>query len=69
MFVEDLRLGEARQRLSMANQAIGFVAKSVGFKSPDAFRRAFERRYGINPTSYRKRFHARPDKGSLASGR
>jgi transcriptional regulator GlxA family with amidase domain len=56
-FVENLRLGAARQRLSLANQAIESVAKSVGFRSPDAFRRAFERRFGINPTSYRKRFH------------
>jgi transcriptional regulator GlxA family with amidase domain len=56
-FVEDLRLGEARQRLSMANQAIELVAKSIGFTSPDAFRRAFERRFGVNPTNYRRRFH------------
>ena len=61
-FVEDLRLGEARQRLSLANQAIESVARSVGFKSPDAFRRAFERRFGVNPTSYRKRFRA-PEPG------
>ncbi len=58
-FVEDLRLGEARQRLSMAGQSIEAVARSVGFQSGDAFRRAFERRFGINPTTYRQRFHAR----------
>ena len=58
-FVEDLRLGEARERLSMADQRIESVARSVGFRSSDAFRRAFERRYGVNPTSYRQRFHAR----------
>jgi transcriptional regulator GlxA family with amidase domain len=57
-FVEDLRLGEARQRLSSANQTIESVAKSVGFHSADSFRRAFERRFGVNPTGYRKRFHA-----------
>jgi transcriptional regulator GlxA family with amidase domain len=55
-FVEELRLGEARQRLTMPNQNIESVAASVGFKSADAFRRAFERRYGITPSSYRKRF-------------
>lgn len=55
-FVEELRLGEARQRLTMPNQNIETVAASVGFNSADAFRRAFERRYGITPSSYRKRF-------------
>jgi transcriptional regulator GlxA family with amidase domain len=55
-FVEELRLGEARERLTKPNQNIESVAASVGFKSADAFRRAFERRYGITPSSYRKRF-------------
>jgi transcriptional regulator GlxA family with amidase domain len=55
-FVEDLRLGEARQRLTMPNQNIESVAASVGFKSADVFRRAFDRRYGITPSSYQKRF-------------
>jgi transcriptional regulator GlxA family with amidase domain len=32
------------------------VAASVGFKSADAFRRAFERRFGVAPSSYRGRF-------------
>lgn len=59
-FVEELRLGEARERLTKPNQNIESVAASVGFKSADAFRRAFERRYGITPSSYRKRFDLRP---------
>jgi transcriptional regulator GlxA family with amidase domain len=58
-FVEDLRLGAARERLCLVDQNIESVAKSVGFNSPDAFRRAFERRFGINPTAYRKRFETR----------
>ncbi len=59
-FVEELRLSEARERLTKPNQNIESVATSVGFKSADAFRRAFERRYGITPSSYRKRFDLRP---------
>jgi transcriptional regulator GlxA family with amidase domain len=55
-FVEDLRLSEARRRLSVAGVTIEGVAASVGFRSADAFRRAFERRFGIMPTSYRRRF-------------
>jgi transcriptional regulator GlxA family with amidase domain len=55
-FVEDLRLGEARERLTLPDQTIESVAGSVGFKSSDAFRRAFERRFGLEPSSYRKHF-------------
>jgi transcriptional regulator GlxA family with amidase domain len=56
-FVEDLRLGHARERLTMPAPSIESVAESVGFKSADAFRRAFERRFGIKPSTYRKHFH------------
>jgi transcriptional regulator GlxA family with amidase domain len=55
-FVEDLRLREARERLTLPDQTIESVADSVGFKSGDVFRRAFERRYGLQPSSYRKHF-------------
>lgn len=55
-FVEDLRLAEAQKRLSLRATTIDGVATSVGFRSADAFRRAFERRFGISPTSYRKQF-------------
>jgi transcriptional regulator GlxA family with amidase domain len=55
-FVEDLRLAEAQKRLSMRTITIDNVAASVGFRSADAFRRAFERRFGISPTNYRRQF-------------
>ena len=55
-FVEDLRLHEARERLTLPEQTIESVADSVGFKSADAFGRAFERRFGIKPSTYRKHF-------------
>ena len=61
-FVESLRLTEARERLALPNQTIESVAASVGFKSADAFRRAFERRYGLRPTTYRKHFSFRTKK-------
>ena len=56
-FVESLRLDEARHRLSTGDRAIEAVARSVGFSSADAFRRAFERRFEVTPGSYRTRFH------------
>ena len=61
-FVEDLRLGEARERLTLPDQTIESVAHSVGFNSSDAFRRAFERRFGLEPSSYRKHFSLRSKK-------
>src|SRR5437588_8487986 len=58
-FVENLRLDEARRRLSERTQTIESVASSVGFQSDDVFRRAFQRRFGVKPSSYRSRFDAR----------
>ena len=55
-FVEDLRLAEAQKRLSARGMTIEGIASSVGFRSADAFRRAFERRFGITPTNYRRQF-------------
>jgi len=55
-FVEELRLREAKERLTMPNQTIASIAESVGFKSDDAFRRAFERRFGLPPSGYRRHF-------------
>lgn len=57
-FVEDLRLAEARRHLSAHGASIDAIATSVGFNSADAFRRAFERRFGVNPTTYRRCFDA-----------
>lgn len=55
-FVQRLRLDEARKRLARPDARIKQVAASVGFRSDDVFRRAFERRYGIPPGAYRGRF-------------
>lgn len=57
--VESLRLDEGRRRLAERTQTVENVAASVGFNSDDAFRRAFERRFGVTPSSYRAAFHAR----------
>ncbi|MEO7723866.1 MAG: AraC family transcriptional regulator [Chthoniobacterales bacterium] len=51
-FVENLRLNEARRRLSSRGKTVRSVAASVGFHDPDTFRRAFERRFGSGPASY-----------------
>ena len=54
--VRRLRLDEARRRLHSRAAGIERVATSVGFRSADAFRRAFERQFGLNPSAYRARF-------------
>jgi transcriptional regulator GlxA family with amidase domain len=56
-FVEELRLTEARHRLSAPRNSLESVGSSVGFHSVDAFSRAFERRFGMRPHRYRRRFY------------
>ena len=51
-FVQNLRLNEARRRLSKRHKTLQTVAASVGFSSPDTFHRAFERRFGVRPKRY-----------------
>lgn len=55
-FVEGLRIKEACKRLLLPRASVETVARSVGFSSADVFRRAFERRIGVAPGSYRARF-------------
>jgi len=56
-FVEDARLSEACRRLTARSSSIEAIARSVGYTSADAFRRAFERKYGVSPRHYRRRFN------------
>jgi transcriptional regulator GlxA family with amidase domain len=56
-FVEESRLAEAGRRLSSRSARIDSVARSVGYSGEDVFRRAFERRFGVSPRSYRGRFN------------
>src|SRR5262249_24651839 len=53
-FVERLRIDEACHRLSTCDNSVEDIAVSVGFKSAATFRRAFQRRLGINPNDYRR---------------
>jgi transcriptional regulator GlxA family with amidase domain len=58
-FVEQLRLTEARRQLLIPRNTVEIVAAAVGFKSTDGFRRAFARRFGINPIQFRRRLQFR----------
>jgi transcriptional regulator GlxA family with amidase domain len=67
VFVENLRLDEARRRLTEGTQNIDNVATSVGFNSDDVFRRAFQRRFGVRPSSYRAVFYSQPNSTKISN--
>ncbi|MGH1351900.1 MAG: GlxA family transcriptional regulator [Methyloligellaceae bacterium] len=52
-FLENVRLDLARQLIA-SGQAINMIANAVGFKSQAGFRTAFEAKYGISPSLYRR---------------
>jgi transcriptional regulator GlxA family with amidase domain len=54
-FVERIRLEEARRCLASSRHSIASVASAVGFASADTFRRAFERRHGVSPVTFRRK--------------
>jgi len=58
--VERVRLDAARDRLSEGTYRIEQVARMVGFRSADVFRRAFVRQFGTRPSDYRGRFASSP---------
>lgn len=64
-FVEKLRLGEGRRLLGERGSRVESVAAATGFASADSFRRAFQRRFGISPSSYRGRFQMKPQSRNL----
>jgi transcriptional regulator GlxA family with amidase domain len=61
--VQRLRLDDARRRLLERRATVEGVANAVGFASADVFRRAFEQRFGLNPTHFRERFSAGIERG------
>lgn len=55
-YVRAMRLERARQLLGADLSNVSRLARMVGFASDDAFRRAFEQRFGLSPSDYRRRF-------------
>jgi transcriptional regulator GlxA family with amidase domain len=53
-FVENARLEEGRVRLMRSRSSVNGIAAAIGFKSADAFRRAFQRRLGVTPREFRQ---------------
>jgi transcriptional regulator GlxA family with amidase domain len=55
-FVESARLEAARHRIEASNLPLETLAHDFGFGTGERLRRAFQRRYGVNPEVYRDRF-------------
>lgn len=54
-----LRLDSARAHLEQG-APVAMAGQVSGFRSDDAFRRAFERHFGVPPREYQRRFETRP---------
>ncbi len=57
-FVEHVRIEAARRRLEETQEAIGAVALTCGFGTPETLRRVLLRALGVGPAEYRRRFHS-----------
>lgn len=67
-FVEQMRISEAERRLLTQRATIESVAASVGFKSAEVFRRAFERRLGTTPGRFKKESRLKMKNAAASSG-
>jgi transcriptional regulator GlxA family with amidase domain len=65
-YVQQLRMGKARELLQFTRRTVEQVAWSVGYEDATAFRRLFHRIVGLAPGSYRRRFGAAGDVGVAA---
>jgi AraC family transcriptional activator of mtrCDE len=59
----DIRLGIARHALCATDRPLSAIAEEVGYNSPSAFSRAFQRRFNRSPGDVRRN-HARSATGS-----
>ena len=55
-YVEMVRIDTARYYLVSTNLPIGSITEKSGFRDSETMRRAFIRKLGVNPRSYRARF-------------
>ncbi|MEZ0470068.1 GlxA family transcriptional regulator [Luteimonas salinilitoris] len=65
-YVQQLRIGKAREVLQFTRRPVEQVAWEVGYDDAAAFRRLFLRLVGLTPSEYRRRFTA-ADAGAAKS--
>jgi transcriptional regulator GlxA family with amidase domain len=58
-YVESVRLERARAELEAGSAPVEAVAAICGFGTVETMRRAFHRRFNVNPAAYRSRFRTR----------
>lgn len=58
-YVETVRLECARAELEAGDASVDAVAAMCGFGTVETMRRAFQRRFDVNPAAYRSRFRTR----------
>ncbi|MEU8529484.1 MULTISPECIES: GlxA family transcriptional regulator [Streptomyces] len=58
-YVDRVRLEHARRLLEETAGGVEEVARTAGYGTPEAMRRAFVKALGTPPADYRRRFHAR----------
>jgi transcriptional regulator GlxA family with amidase domain len=58
-YVESVRLERARAELEAGDAPVEAVAAMCGFGTVETMRRAFQRRFNVNPAAYRSRFRTR----------
>ncbi|MFE3879752.1 GlxA family transcriptional regulator [Kitasatospora sp. NPDC059146] len=66
-YVDGVRLEAARRLLEDTDDGVEAIARSCGYGTPEAMRRAFVRTVAAPPAEYRRRFRSRPD-GPPAGG-
>lgn len=62
-YLQKLRVRAARHYLEEGDASVEEIGDRVGYDDAPFFRRIFKRETGLTPSSYRKRFSARPGSG------
>ncbi|MEA3184957.1 MAG: hypothetical protein QOJ74_1434, partial [Ilumatobacteraceae bacterium] len=57
-YVERVRVEAARAELETTSTSLELVATTCGFGTSESLRRAFQRRVGVAPDAYRRRFRS-----------
>lgn len=65
-FVERARLEAARHELESSQDTLDRIAARSGFGTAETLRRVFQRRLGVSPDAYRRRFATAPQERSSA---
>ena len=61
-YLYEIRMERAAELLSLPEYSIGVVAASVGYADQFVFSRAFQRRFGVSPSEYRRLGGNKPKK-------